>query len=331
MAALLGLSPLLGTSAVSADSHDEVVEVVPEKRFSVHSAAVHEGHTAEIDVFLSSPAPSGGLTFSISYDFGSGATATKADFVGGDSLFKTSLTIDPRRAREGESYWNGGDRVTRDPVENYGTRGTLRFPVKFDNADTNLSDEPEEKVSLTFSTTTTGWAPVRDGANIGSIIIYPNAPCPDPFCVQGSGQSRIVGAGQPQQPADQGAYVGGAGADPDTQGDTQGPPQQQASPHEEKAESAPLAEPGTVPYVQAVPYGKSVIVMWSAPQNGGEPDQYVVRLKTDNKGKAKIKRVGADANNVTFGKVKAGTHTVYVRARNDAGGGKWATTQVTVR
>ena len=106
--------------------------------------------------------------------------------------------------------------------------------------------------------------------------------------------------------------------------------QQQAPAAEEEAAPEPLAEPGTVQDVQATIDGKRVTVTWSAPQEGGEPDQYVVRLKTPNKGKAKIKRVDADTTTVTFGKVKAGTHTVYVRAKNEAGGGKWTKIEVTV-
>ena len=329
MAALLALSPLLGTSAVSAGTEEEQ-EVVPDKRFSVQDALVHEGHTAEIDVFLSSPAPAGGITFSVSYDWAN-ATATKADFVGGDSLFKTSVTVQPKPTRPD----CGGDAEPAcGPYRNWGTRATLKFPTKFDNGEAGLEDEPTEKVTLTFSTTADGWEPARDGADTGSIIIFVNADLCRP---QGGGTGHhgfyglnrcpsTGGSSGQQESVGNGAYVGGAGADPDPQGDTQGPPD------EEDAESAPLAEPGTVPYVQAVAYGKSVIVMWSSPSpyDGGEPDQYVVRLKTDNKGKAKTKRVDADTNNVTFGKVKSGTHTVYVRAKNDAGGGKWAKTQVTV-
>lgn len=74
----------------------------------------------------------------------------------------------------------------------------------------------------------------------------------------------------------------------------------------------------------------AVTVTWTAPADGGAPAQYVIRLKTPGRGKAKIKRVNAEAATVTFGNVKAGTHTVYVRAKNAAGGGKWAKTQITV-
>ena len=92
----------------------------------------------------------------------------------------------------------------------------------------------------------------------------------------------------------------------------------------------PPAKPGAVQDVQAAIDGRRVTVTWSAPQEGGEPSQYVVRLKSPNKGKAKVKRVDADATSVTFGKVKAGTYTVYVRAKNDTGGGKWTKIEVAV-
>ena len=82
--------------------------------------------------------------------------------------------------------------------------------------------------------------------------------------------------------------------------------------------------------VQSAVKGSKVTVTWTAPQQGGEPGTYVVRLKAAKKGKAKTKRVDADATSVTFGKVKAGTHTVYVRAKNAAGNGKWTKTTVTV-
>ena len=104
---------------------------------------------------------------------------------------------------------------------------------------------------------------------------------------------------------------------------------QQAQPTEDATESDPPEKPGAVQDVQTTVDGSKVTVTWTAPQ-GGEPSTYVVRMKTAKKGKAKIKRVGADATSVTFGKVKAGTHTVYVRAKNDVGGGKWTKTTVTV-
>ena len=121
-------------------------------------------------------------------------------------------------------------------------------------------------------------------------------------------------------------YTGGSGPSQEQAPQTQ----QQAPATDDTTESEPLAEPSAVRDVQAAADGRRVTVTWSAPQDGGEPDQYVVRLKTKGKGKAKIKRVDADATSVTFGKVKAGTHTVYVRAKNDAGGSKWIKTQVTV-
>ena len=125
-------------------------------------------------------------------------------------------------------------------------------------------------------------------------------------------------------PPDQ--YSGGSGSSQEQTPQTQ----QQAPATEGTAESEPPAEPGAVLDVQTAVNGKKVTVTWSAPHDGGEPDQYVVRLKTGNKGKAKIKRVDAGTTSVTFGKVKAGMHTVYVRAKNAAGGGKWTKTQVTV-
>ena len=89
-------------------------------------------------------------------------------------------------------------------------------------------------------------------------------------------------------------------------------------------------EPGAVRDVQATIDGSRVTVSWSAPPDGSDPSQYVVRLKSSNRGKAKIKRVDADITSVTFGRVKPGEHTVYVRAKNAAGGGRWTKTQITV-
>ena len=106
--------------------------------------------------------------------------------------------------------------------------------------------------------------------------------------------------------------------------------QQQAQPTEDATESDPPEKPGAVADVQTTVDGSKVTVSWTAPPQGGEPTTYVVRLKTAKKGKAKTKRVDADATSVTFGKVKAGTHTVYVRAKNATGGGKWTKTTVTV-
>ena len=106
--------------------------------------------------------------------------------------------------------------------------------------------------------------------------------------------------------------------------------QQQAQPTEDTTESDAPEKPGAVQDVQTTVEGSKVTVTWTAPQDGGEPSTYVVRLKTAKKGKAKTKRVDADAAGVTFGKVNAGTHTVYVRAKNAAGGGKWTKTTLTV-
>lgn len=110
-------------------------------------------------------------------------------------------------------------------------------------------------------------------------------------------------------------YGGGAGSNADDQDSVLG---------------APLAKPGAVLDVQATIDGRRVTVTWSAPQDGGEPDQYVVRLKTSKKGKAKFRRVDAGTTTATFGKVKSGEHTVYVRAKNDTGGGKWTKIVITV-
>ena len=108
------------------------------------------------------------------------------------------------------------------------------------------------------------------------------------------------------------------------------PEPEQVPEQQQAAAPEPLAKPGAVRDVQTAIAGTALTVTWSAPQDGGEPSQYVVRLKTPNKGKAKVKRVDADATSVTFGKVKAGTHTVYVRAKNDTGGGSWTNIKVTV-
>lgn len=115
--------------------------------------------------------------------------------------------------------------------------------------------------------------------------------------------------------------LGGSG-DPDTDADT--------DPDDQESAPEPLTKPGAVSDVQATIDGSKVTVTWSPPQEGGAPSQYVVRMKTPKKGKAKIKRVDADTTSVTFGKVKAGAHTVFVRAKNATGGGKWTKTQITV-
>ena len=117
---------------------------------------------------------------------------------------------------------------------------------------------------------------------------------------------------------------------PPQQQQSQQQQQQQEPTTEDATESEPLSKPGAVSDMQVTIDGRRVTVTWSAPQQGGEPNQYVVRLKTPDKGKAKVKRVDADTTSATFGKIKAGTHTIFVRAKNEAGGGKWTKTEITV-
>lgn len=80
--------------------------------------------------------------------------------------------------------------------------------------------------------------------------------------------------------------------------------------------------------VRAALDARTLTVTWSAPQDGGDPGIYVVRLKNPKQGKAKIKRFDADSTTATFGRVKSGTNTVFVRAKNDAGGGKWTKVEI---
>ena len=90
-----------------------------------------------------------------------------------------------------------------------------------------------------------------------------------------------------------------------------------------------LDVPGAVRGVRTAIDGRTLTVTWSAPEDGGEPSMFVVRLKGPKQGKAKIKRFDADATTASFGRVKSGTNTVFVRAKNAAGGGKWTKVEIT--
>lgn len=120
------------------------------------------------------------------------------------------------------------------------------------------------------------------------------------------------------------------GSPPPYQGGAERPQTLAAEDADDTDATEPLAVPGVVRDVRAAIDGATVTVSWSAPEAGGAPGRYVVRLKSPKQGKAKIKRVDADATSVTFGRIKAGSHTVFVRAKNEAGGGKWTKVEITV-
>ena len=121
-------------------------------------------------------------------------------------------------------------------------------------------------------------------------------------------------------------YEGGSGQQQTQQQQTQ----QQTVTADDTDATEPLAKPGAVRDVRAEFDGGTLTVTWTAPEDGGEPGRYVVRVKNPKQGKTKIKRFDAPATTATFGRVKSGTNTVFVRAKNDAGGGKWTKIEISV-
>ncbi len=87
--------------------------VIPEQTYVLHDVAVEEGETAVADVILTSPAPSGGLSFTVRASF-SGSDASSADvgtlpttvqIAAGDRRGTVSIpTIDDNLREESESF-----------------------------------------------------------------------------------------------------------------------------------------------------------------------------------------------------------------------------------
>ncbi len=89
--------------------------------------------------------------------------------------------------------------------------------------------------------------------------------------------------------------------------------------------------PGKVVHLMVGASGRRITVSWLAPESGGAPAQYIVRLKDTDGGKAKFKRPDADVQVVRFGKLERGkTYRVSVRAKNDLGSGKWSHAEVSI-
>ena len=93
----------------------------------------------------------------------------------------------------------------------------------------------------------------------------------------------------------------------------------------------PVAAPGRVANLGVTAMGRSVTVSWLPPERGGDPAQYIVRLRHTEDRTTKFKRPGADKQSANFGKLQRGaTYRVSVRAKNDQGLGRWSHTEITI-
>ena len=102
-------------------------------------------------------------------------------------------------------------------------------------------------------------------------------------------------------------------------------------PEPQQQEPATPEKPGPVVNLQVSLTTDGVTVSWEAPQSGGAPNRYVVRLTPAAGGKDKVKEPKATKTGVTFGSVAAGaTYQVKVRAQNKAGKGEAVKASVTV-
>ena len=85
----------------------------------------------------------------------------------------------------------------------------------------------------------------------------------------------------------------------------------------------PAVLPGTVTGLELMATADTVTVSWQAPESGGAPDSYILRIGPEDGGKGKSKTPRARVTSVTFKNLEAGTtYEVWVRAQNEAGKGK---------
>ncbi len=95
--------------------------------------------------------------------------------------------------------------------------------------------------------------------------------------------------------------------------------------------SVALKAPGRVVHLMLGVSGRRINVSWLAPERGGEPEKYIVRLRPSGGGETKFKRPAADKQTVSFGNLKRGeTYRVSVRAKNDQGTGRWSHAEITI-
>ncbi len=91
-------------------------------------------------------------------------------------------------------------------------------------------------------------------------------------------------------------------------------------PPEPERQTQEPEKPGPVENLQVSLTVDGVTVSWEAPQSGGAPNKYIVRLTPADGGKDKVKEPKAGKTSVTFGNPEASaTYQVKVRAQNGAG------------
>lgn len=90
--------------------------------------------------------------------------------------------------------------------------------------------------------------------------------------------------------------------------------------------------PGPVQNLTVTANGTRVTVKWSAPDSGGAPSGYQVKLEDSEGEKAKkMKRPGANKRKIVYRNLERGeTYQVSVRARNQWGTSDWTTSQITI-
>ena len=89
--------------------------------------------------------------------------------------------------------------------------------------------------------------------------------------------------------------------------------------------------PGPVQDLELKVKGNRIIVTWNAPDSGGEPSGYRVKLEDSDGGNAKIRRPGANKLRIVYRNLERGeTYQVSVRARNEWGESAWTTSPITV-
>ncbi|WP_419854058.1 hypothetical protein [Candidatus Poriferisodalis sp.] len=198
-------------------------------------AAVYEGQRAVVDLWLSTRAPTGGLEFSVANNLGTTGAATADDV---DAILPTSVTVP------------AGQR-----------RASLSIPIKQDTG----AKEETETFTLTFSTTTAGWAPFNNNDSVGdyntaTVTIWGDELECHEF-PRRSECSSTESAGAPERAAEGGApgsdrvppVVGGQGPSEsdDAPGESdepewpwQGPSESDGAPDESEGPGSQQSEPG---------------------------------------------------------------------------------------
>ena len=93
----------------------------------------------------------------------------------------------------------------------------------------------------------------------------------------------------------------------------------------------PAVLPGPVTGLELTATADTVTVSWQAPESGGAPDGYIVRIGPEDGGKGKSKTPRARVTSVTFKNLEAGTtYEVWARAQNEAGKGERVHASITL-